>query len=207
MSAYEKAWEALAYIRGDHVTWEEAEDRLASALTDLLAEHASLRNAIEIEREGQRSMAYALAEINRLSRLSVAINLVAPTADAATEDNESGVEGVCRACDPLVCEEQGRWQKRIENVISEAGFEPCDASGNESGDPLDYSADQIESALTHALHLEEADAATEAVREAKERLWDALDRESLGGTYLAARGLRAALSTPAPAPSAPEVKP
>ena len=125
----------------------------------------------------------------------------ATKADAATEDNESGVEGVCRACDPLVCEEQGRWQKRIEKVISEAGFEPCDASGNESGDPLDYSADQIESALTHALHLEEADAATEAVREAKERLWDALDRESLGGTYLAARGLRAALSTPAPAPS------
>ncbi len=41
-----------------------------------------------------------------------------------------------------------------------------------------------------------ADAATEAVREAKERLWDALDRESLGGTYLAARGLRAALSSP-----------
>ncbi len=88
----------------------------------------------------------------------------APPADAATEDNESGVEGICRACDPLVCEEQSRWQKRIEEVISRAGLEPCDASGNESGDPLDYSADQIESALAHALHPEEADAATEAVR-------------------------------------------
>lgn len=86
-----------------------------------------------------------------------------PPADAATEDNESGVEGICRACDPLVCEEQGRWQKRIEEVISMAGLEPCDASGNESGDPLDYSADQIESALSRALHPEEADAATEAV--------------------------------------------
>jgi hypothetical protein len=44
-----------------------------------------------------------------------------------------------------------------------------------------------------------------AVREAKERLWDALDRESLGGTYLAARGLRAALSSP-PRPETSVVK-
>lgn len=34
-----------------------------------------LRDSIEIEREGQRSMARALAEINRLSRLDVAIAL------------------------------------------------------------------------------------------------------------------------------------
>ena len=48
------------------------------ALRALLAEPAGLRDAIEIEREGQRSMARALAEINRLSRLDVAVNLAEP---------------------------------------------------------------------------------------------------------------------------------
>lgn len=48
------------------------------ALRALLAETAGLRDAIEIEREGQRSMARALAEINRLSRLDVAVNLAEP---------------------------------------------------------------------------------------------------------------------------------
>ena len=41
----------------------------------LRAENERLRDMIEIEREGQRSMARALAEINRLSRIDVAINL------------------------------------------------------------------------------------------------------------------------------------
>lgn len=51
---------------------------VAGHLRALLAESAGLRDAIEIEREGQRSMARALAEINRLSRLDVAVNLAEP---------------------------------------------------------------------------------------------------------------------------------
>ena len=60
------------------------------ALTTLRAENERLRTATEIEREGQRSMARALSEINRLSRLDVAVHLV-PSAEnerlraAATE--------------------------------------------------------------------------------------------------------------------------
>ena len=56
----------------------------------LRAENERLRTATEIEREGQRSMARALSEINRLSRLDVAVHLV-PSAEnerlraAATE--------------------------------------------------------------------------------------------------------------------------
>ena len=44
----------------------------------LRAENERLKDMIEIEREGQRSMARALSEINRLSRLDVAIALAAP---------------------------------------------------------------------------------------------------------------------------------
>ena len=59
-------------------------------LEALRAENERLRTATEIEREGQRSMARALSEINRLSRLDVAVHLV-PSAEnerlraAATE--------------------------------------------------------------------------------------------------------------------------
>ena len=59
-------------------------------LEALRAENERLRTAVEIEREGQRSMARALSEINRLSRLDVAVHLV-PSAEnerlraAATE--------------------------------------------------------------------------------------------------------------------------
>ena len=49
-------------------------------LAALRAENERLRTATEIEREGQRSMARALSEINRLSRLDVAINLARPGA-------------------------------------------------------------------------------------------------------------------------------
>ena len=43
--------------------------------------------------------------------------------------------------------EQARWQDRIEQVIIERGFEPFDASGGDSGDPLDFTAKQVEWAL------------------------------------------------------------
>lgn len=67
--------------------------------------------------------------------------------EAAEANDDCEVPGVCRACTPLVNEEISRWQARIEEVITRAGILPYDASGNESGDPLDYSADQIEVAL------------------------------------------------------------
>lgn len=47
-------------------------------------------------------------------------------------------------------DEQVRWQHRIEEAIRSVGLEPRDASGNESGDPLDYSDDQIRMALHDA---------------------------------------------------------
>lgn len=43
--------------------------------------------------------------------------------------------------------EATRWQERIEEVITRAGVEPFDASGCDSGDPLDWSAKQVEHAL------------------------------------------------------------
>lgn len=67
--------------------------------------------------------------------------------EAAEANDDCEVPGVCRECTPLVNEEISRWQARIEEVITRAGLLPYDASGNESGDPLDYSADQIEVAL------------------------------------------------------------
>ena len=65
-------------------------ETIATANASLRAENERLRTATEIEREGQRSMARALSEINRLSRLDVAVHLV-PSAEnerlraAATE--------------------------------------------------------------------------------------------------------------------------
>ncbi len=43
--------------------------------------------------------------------------------------------------------EAARWQRRIAETIRAHGIAPCDASGNESGDPLDWSNDQIWHAL------------------------------------------------------------
>ena len=80
LAEYDRLWGAA------HATnaYGRAVVGLASALRALLAagpaagerkEIERLRDSIEIEREGQRSMARALAEINRLSRLDVAIAL------------------------------------------------------------------------------------------------------------------------------------
>jgi hypothetical protein len=44
-------------------------------------------------------------------------------------------------------EEGARWQERIEQTIRRAGLMPCDASGCDSGDPLDWSDTQIGHAL------------------------------------------------------------
>ena len=52
----------------------------------LRAEVERLKEAIEIEREGQRSMARAMNEINRLSRLDVAINLSAPADEEGRDE-------------------------------------------------------------------------------------------------------------------------
>jgi hypothetical protein len=46
--------------------------------------------------------------------------------------------------------EVDRWQTRIENTITLAGLEPFDASGNDSGDPLDWTDDQVSRALSDA---------------------------------------------------------
>lgn len=48
-------------------------------------------------------------------------------------------------------EEAGRWQRRIADVIRAVGLEPIDASGNESNDPLDWTAVQVAAALREAL--------------------------------------------------------
>jgi hypothetical protein len=47
-------------------------------------------------------------------------------------------------------DEQVRWQERIVEAIKSAGLEPRDASGNESGDPLDFTDDQVRMALRDA---------------------------------------------------------
>jgi hypothetical protein len=44
-------------------------------------------------------------------------------------------------------EEAARWQERIEQTIRRAGLEPCDASGCDSGDPLDWTDTQVGHAL------------------------------------------------------------
>ena len=46
-------------------------------------------------------------------------------------------------------QEQARWQLRIAEEITRAGLTPFDASGNESGDPLDFTADQVRAAPNH----------------------------------------------------------
>ena len=43
--------------------------------------------------------------------------------------------------------EASRWQERIAATITAAGLTPIDASGNESGDPLDWTDDQVRAAL------------------------------------------------------------
>lgn len=68
---YQTLWDNLGDAREEH-------EALADAYLALRAEVERLKEAIEIEREGQRSMARAMNEINRLSRLDVAINLTAP---------------------------------------------------------------------------------------------------------------------------------
>ena len=47
-------------------------------------------------------------------------------------------------------DEQVRWQERIVEAIKSAGLEPFDASGNESGDPLDFTDDQVRAAIRDA---------------------------------------------------------
>ena len=47
--------------------------------------------------------------------------------------------------------EAARWQERISALIVDAGLTLIDPSGNESGDPLDWTADQVAAALGEAL--------------------------------------------------------
>ena len=63
--------------------------------------------------------------------------------------------------------EEVRWQERIAAVITSAGLTPIDASGNESGDPLDWTADQVGAALGEAMA---ADAHVQAVSELRAQL-------------------------------------
>lgn len=44
-------------------------------------------------------------------------------------------------------EEAARWQERIEQTIRRVGITPCDASGCDSGDPLDWTDTQVAHAL------------------------------------------------------------
>lgn len=68
--------------------------------------------------------------------------------------------------------EAARWQARIEQIITSHGLTPCDPSGNESGDPLDWTDGQV----THALHDAHAKGALEFARailhgDEKHRAW------------------------------------
>ena len=59
--------------------------------------------------------------------------------------------------DDALDKEATRWQERIADTIKRNGLEPFDASGNESGDPLDYTNDQVHHALMELTErLEEA---------------------------------------------------
>lgn len=44
-------------------------------------------------------------------------------------------------------EEAARWQQRIEETIRRHGLVPADCSGNDSGDPLDWTDNQVSAAL------------------------------------------------------------
>lgn len=46
--------------------------------------------------------------------------------------------------------EASRWQERIAETIERAGLDPWDASGNDSGDPLDWTDDQVGHAIRDA---------------------------------------------------------
>ncbi len=52
-----------------------------------------LRESVEIERDGQRSMVRALAEIHRLSRLDVAISLASDAPSPARDEVREAAEG------------------------------------------------------------------------------------------------------------------
>lgn len=53
--------------------------------------------------------------------------------------------------------ECARWQKGIEDVIVRKGLAPFDPSGNDSGDPLDWTRDQVCRAIDDASERAEAE--------------------------------------------------
>jgi len=65
--------------------------------------------------------------------------------------------------------EAERWQDRLEEIIRLAGLTPFDASGNESGDPLDYTSDQVRMAFASLLE------AVDLLRQFSEWLHDDAD--------------------------------
>jgi hypothetical protein len=52
--------------------------------------------------------------------------------------------------------EAARWQKRIAETIESHGLEPADASGCDSGDPLDWTDTQVHAALFAITEKQEA---------------------------------------------------
>jgi hypothetical protein len=71
-------------------------------------------------------------------------------------------------CEPITDAEAARWQTRIAETISGAGLKPFDASGCDSGDPLDWTDEQVRHAL--ASQQEEIDALRAIVDVVKEEI-------------------------------------
>jgi hypothetical protein len=84
--------------------------------------------------------------------------------------------------------EAARWQVRIQETIESRGLDygvrPIDASGNESGDPLDWTDDQVGAALNDFAELldEERDH-SRAERATWSRLYAALTGKEYGGAW------------------------
>ena len=65
-----------------------------------------------------------------------------------TAERDEARRDLAVASDRVFDLEHSRVQVRVEKCIRRAGLDPSDCSGNESGDPLDYTSDQIDRALS-----------------------------------------------------------
>lgn len=148
---------------GHNQCMDEELSNLRLALETATRENERLRDMIEIEREGQRSMAGALAEIRRLSGLNVAINHPAPQADACycgpIHEGDSCVHCQLRQVTLELDEALGR----IEAMEHDHAFADAVSRANEN--QLLWIIDKMKGPPP-------ANAATEAVREAADRIYD-----------------------------------
>lgn len=96
-------------------------------LWDAINEYASACGGDTTERTVSSRRMDAVARIER------AVRTLASHAEAEATSRED--------------KEAARWQERIAETIRQAGLDPADASGTESGDPLDWTDYQVCAAL------------------------------------------------------------